>query len=77
MKHRKALVSEEELLETKSVRKASKKASETREQTLHKQEQNQTHMISIINTSAASWHQGFCTSVLFIVWGFVDNFTCI
>ena len=29
------------------VRKASKKASETSEQTLHRQEQNQTHMISI------------------------------
>ena len=29
------------------VRKVSKKASETREQTLHREEQNQTHMISI------------------------------
>ena len=46
MKRRKALVSEEEL---DKVHKASitKRASETREQTLHRQEQNQTHMISI------------------------------
>ena len=38
MKHRKALLSEEELLVTKErdkVCKASKRASETREQTLH------------------------------------------
>ena len=47
MKRRKALLSEEELLVTKErdkVRKASKRASETREQTLHRQEQNQTHL---------------------------------
>ena len=44
MKRRKALVSEEEL---DNVLKACKKASETREQTLHRREQNQTHMISI------------------------------
>ena len=47
MKHRKALLSEEELLVTKErdkVRKASKRVSETREQTLHRQEQNQTHL---------------------------------
>ena len=37
-------MAEEEL---DKVRKASKKASETREQTLHRQEQNRTHMISI------------------------------
>ena len=42
MKHRKALVSEEELDKVK----ASKRASETCEQTLHRQEQNQTRMIS-------------------------------
>ena len=47
MKRSKALVSEEELLVRDKVRKASKKASETREQTLHRQEQNQTHMISM------------------------------
>ena len=35
MKRRKALLSEEELLET--INKASKRASETREQTLHMQ----------------------------------------
>ena len=43
MKRRKALLSEEELLVTKErekVRKASKRASETREQTLHRREQN-------------------------------------
>ena len=47
MKRIKALLSEEELLVTKErdkVRKASKRASETREQTLHRQEQNQTHL---------------------------------
>ena len=43
MKHRKALLSEEELLvrkEKDKVHKASKRASETCEQTLHRQEQN-------------------------------------
>ena len=43
MKHRKALLSKEELLVTKErdkVRKASKRAPETREQTLLRQEQN-------------------------------------
>ena len=44
MKHRKTLVSEEEL---DKVHKVSKEVSETREQTLHRQEQNQTHMICI------------------------------
>ena len=46
VKRRKALVSEEELLVTKEgdkVRKASKRASETRGQTLHRQ-QNRTHL---------------------------------
>ena len=50
MKRRKALLSEEELLvrkERDKVRKVSNKASETREQTLHRQEQNRTHMASI------------------------------
>ena len=47
MKHAKALLSEEELLVRDKVSKASKRASEAREQTLHRQEQNQTHMISI------------------------------
>ena len=45
--HRKALLSEEELLVTKErdkVCKASKRVSETCEQTLHRQEQNQTHL---------------------------------
>ena len=41
MKRRKALVPEEVIRD--KVRKASKKASETREQTLRRQEQNQTH----------------------------------
>ena len=47
MKRIKALLPEEELLVTKEsdkVRKVSKRASETREQTLHRQEQNQTHL---------------------------------
>ena len=47
MKHRKALLSEEELLERDKVRKVSKRASETHEQTLHRQEQNRTHLASI------------------------------
>ena len=47
MKRRKALLSEEELLvmkERDEVHKVSKRASETREQALHRQEQNQTHL---------------------------------
>ena len=50
MKRRKALLSEEELLVTKQRdkrRKASKRASETCQQTLHRQEQIQTHMASM------------------------------
>ena len=47
MKRRRALLSEEELLVRDKVLEASKRASETREQTLHRQEQNRTHMISI------------------------------
>ena len=43
MKCRKALLSEEELLVRDKVHKASKKASETHQQTVHKQEQNRTH----------------------------------
>ena len=48
MKCRKAssLLSEKELLVRDKVRK---RASETCEQTLHRQEQNQTHLISINN----------------------------
>ena len=64
MKGRKVLVSEEELLETK-VCKVSKKASElTREQTLRRQEQNQTH--DKHKHLSSSLCRGFCTSVLFI-----------
>ena len=47
MKRRKALLSKEELLVTKErdkVHKASKKASEVHEQSLHRQEQHQTHL---------------------------------
>ena len=42
MKYRKALLSDEELVrkERDKVRKAGKRASETHEQTLHRQEQN-------------------------------------
>ena len=57
MKHRKALLSAEELLTRDKVNKASKRASETREQTLHRQEQHQTHMISI-NTCILAWAEG-------------------
>ena len=47
MKRRKALLSEKELLVRDKVRTASKRASETCEQTLHRQGQNRTHMISM------------------------------
>ena len=47
MKHRNPLLSEEELLVRDKVCKVSKRAPETCEQTLHRQEQNRTHMISI------------------------------
>ena len=50
MKRRKALLPEEGLLvgkESDKVRKTSKRASETREQTLHRQEQNRTHLASM------------------------------
>ena len=66
MKRRKALLSEEELLVRDKFRKASKRASETREQTLHRQEQNRTHMISI-NTYHLACAEGSalqCCSVL-------------
>ena len=43
----KTLLSEEELLVRDKVCKASKRASEIREHTLHMQEQSRTHMISI------------------------------
>ena len=43
MKCRKALLSEKELVR----KEVSKRASETLEQTLHRQEQNQTHMASM------------------------------
>ena len=46
MKRRKGLLSEEELLLRDKVHKASKRASETREQTLHRQEQNRTHAVN-------------------------------
>ena len=46
----KTLLSEEELLVTKErdkVRKVSKRVSETCEQTLHRQEQNRTHLACV------------------------------
>ena len=46
MKYRKALLSDEELVR-KERDKASKRASETREQTLHRQEHNKTHTASM------------------------------
>ena len=66
MKGRKALLSEEELFRDK-VSKASKRASETREQTLHRQEQNRTHDTCDKHKHlSSSLCRGFCTSVLFI-----------
>ena len=42
---RKALLSKDELIVMRDkIRKASKRASETREQALHRQEQNRTHL---------------------------------
>ena len=46
----------------------SKRASETCEQTLHRQEQNQTH--DKHKHLSSSLCRGFCTSVLFIFNGF-------
>ena len=63
MKRRKALVSEEEL---DKVRKASKKASETREQTLHMQARTEPNTYDKHKQLSSSLHRGFCTSVLFI-----------
>ena len=65
MKRRKTLLSEEELLARvrDKVCKASKRASETREQTLHRQEQNRTHKHKHLPSSL---RRGLCTSVLFI-----------
>ena len=57
MKRRKALLSEEELFSWRQVCKEGKRASETREQSLHRQEQNRTHIISI-NTSHLACDEG-------------------
>ena len=65
MKRRKALVSEEELAIRDKVCKVSKKDSETREQTLHRQEQNQLH--DKHKHLSSNLRRGFCTSVLFII----------
>ena len=70
MKHRKALLSEEELLVKDKVHNTSKRASETREQTLHKQEQNRTHMIDKHNTYHLACAEGsalHCCFIIFIV----------
>ena len=64
MKHRKALLSEEDLLVRDKVCKSSKRA--TREQTLHGQEQNWTH--NKHKHLSCTLRQEFCTSVLFIDW---------
>ena len=65
MKRRKALLSEEELLET--INKASKRASETREQTLHMQARTEPNTYDKHKHLSSSLGLGFCTSVLFIV----------
>ena len=69
MKRRKALLSEEELLVTKErdkVHKASKRASETREQTLHRQEQNQT--ARVLHFSAVHFFSKACPPIYGIQW---------
>ena len=66
MKCRKALLSEEELLVRDKVCKASKRASETREQTLHMQARTKLNTYDKHKHLARSLRRGFCTSVLFI-----------
>ena len=72
MKRRKALLSEEELLVTKErdkVCKASKRVSETCEQSLHGQEQNRTHLACAKGSALQC-----CSFHLFI---FISCFTCL
>ena len=67
MKHRKGLLSVEELIVTKDkVRKVSKRASETREQTLHRQEQNRRHLACAESSAlqCCSLHSLACISRL-------------
>ena len=52
----------------------SKRACETCEQTLHRQEQNRTHNYDKHKHLSSSLRQGFCTSVLFISFGFIYYF---
>ena len=66
MKHRKALLSEEELLVRDKVNKASKRASETHEQTLHMQARTELSTYDKHKDLSYSLRRGFCTSVLFI-----------
>ena len=63
MKHRKALLSEEELLVRDKVRKASKRASETCAQARTEPNTYDKH-----KHLSSSLRRGFCTSVLFIDW---------
>ena len=69
MKRRKGLLSVEELIVTKErdkVRKVSKRASETREQTLHRQEQNRRHLACAESSTlqCCSLHSLACISRL-------------
>ena len=65
MKCRKALLSEEEILD--KVNKVSKRASETREQTLHMLARTEPNTYDKHKHLSYSLHRGFCTSVLFII----------
>ena len=69
MKLRKALLSEEELVQRQlEVNKASKRASETREQTLHMQARTELNTYDKHKHLPYSLRQGFCLhAVLFIL----------
>ena len=76
MKRRKALLSEEELFSWRQVCKEGKRASETREQSLHRQEQNRTHIIpysgkfSLVQIFAEK--RPDCSEEIFAVFIFAD-----
>ena len=70
MKRRKALLSEEELIvrkERDKVSKASKRASETCEQTLHRQEKNQTQACSSLVSLRLFSYPSICNVILRII----------
>ena len=75
MKLRKTLQSEEELLVTKErdkVCKASKRVSETREQTLQWQEQNRTHLACTEGLHFSAVHYWFA-QLVFCSWMFQEH----